>query len=156
MAERSAWLDAATFKTVVSSTPLVSIDFLVENERGEYLLGRRKNRPAQGNWFVPGGRVRKNESLDIAFKRLTGTELGVELERTSAEFKGVYEHFYRDSIFGLQVSTHYIVMAYKVRLHSDFIQLDVNQHENMLLVKPEHLEQYDVHRHTLDYFYGTL
>ena len=42
------------FATVVRSTPLVSLDFIVENSRGEFLLGKRTNRPAQGYWFVPG------------------------------------------------------------------------------------------------------
>ena len=48
------------FATVVRSTPLVSLDFIVENSRGEFLLGKRTNRPAQGYWFVPGGRVAKD------------------------------------------------------------------------------------------------
>ena len=50
------------FATVVRSTPLVSLDFIVENSRGEFLLGKRTNRPAQGYWFVPGGRVQKDET----------------------------------------------------------------------------------------------
>ena len=41
------------FATVVRSTPLVSLDFIVENSRGEFLLGKRTNRPAQGYLFVP-------------------------------------------------------------------------------------------------------
>nr|WP_255774883.1 GDP-mannose mannosyl hydrolase [Halomonas alkalisoli] len=148
----NAWLDAATFETVVASTPLISIDFLVLNEQGEYLLGLRNNRPAQGYWFVPGGRVQKNESLDDAFKRLIRTELGIELERGAARFKGVYEHFYQDSVFAESVSTHYIVLAYKLRLYSNVIQLDANQHRDLLWIKPEHLNQHLVHRHSLDYF----
>lgn len=47
------------FATVVRSTPLVSLDLIVENAQGEFLLGKRLNRPAQGFWFVPGGRVQK-------------------------------------------------------------------------------------------------
>ena len=78
----SGWLDVTTFETVVASTPLISIDLLVQNEHGEYLLGLRNNRPAQGYWFVPGGRVLKNETLDGAFKRLTFEELGIELKRS--------------------------------------------------------------------------
>ena len=54
------------FATVVRSTPLVSLDFIVENSRGEFLLGKRTNRPAQGYWFVPGGRVQKDETLEAA------------------------------------------------------------------------------------------
>ena len=63
------------FATVVRSTPLVSLDFIVENSRGEFLLGKRTNRPAQGYWFVPGGRVQKDETLEAAFERLTMAEL---------------------------------------------------------------------------------
>ena len=58
----SGWLDADTFATVVHFAPLISIDLLVQNEHGEYLLGFRNNRPAQVYWFVPGGRVQKNKT----------------------------------------------------------------------------------------------
>ncbi|MBJ6922853.1 GDP-mannose mannosyl hydrolase, partial [Vibrio cholerae] len=46
-------LDELTFKTVVASTPLVSMDLIVRNRYGQVLLGLRTNRPAQGFWFVP-------------------------------------------------------------------------------------------------------
>lgn len=106
----------------MASTPLISIDLLIQNEYGEYLLGLRRNRPAQGYWFVPGGRVLKDESLNDAFKRLTFEELGIELERNQAHFKGVYEHFYEDSVFGEAPGTHYIVLAHQMQVsyaHSD-------------------------------------
>ena len=67
------------FKRVVELTPLVSIDLVVRDESGRMLVGLRANRPAQGYWFVPGGRVGKNETLREAFDRLTGAELGVAL-----------------------------------------------------------------------------
>ncbi|HGU2589280.1 TPA: NUDIX domain-containing protein, partial [Escherichia coli] len=53
------FLHSQDFATIVRSTPLISIDLIVENEFGEILLGKRINRPAQGYWFVPGGRVLK-------------------------------------------------------------------------------------------------
>ncbi|EAZ9414948.1 GDP-mannose mannosyl hydrolase, partial [Salmonella enterica subsp. enterica serovar Typhimurium] len=40
------------FAAVVRATPLISLDFIVENGQGEILLGQRLNRPAQGYWFV--------------------------------------------------------------------------------------------------------
>ena len=73
------FLSTQDFATVVRSTPLVSIDLIVENAQGEYLLGKRTNRPAQGFWFVPGGRVQKDETLADAFARLTQAELGLSL-----------------------------------------------------------------------------
>lgn len=56
------------FLQTVDATPLVAIDLIVPNQNGGYLLGHRVNKPAQGFWFVPGGRIRKNERLDDAFR----------------------------------------------------------------------------------------
>ncbi len=51
------FLSHEDFATVVRSTPLISIDLIVENSRGEFLLGKRTNRPAQ--WIlVCAGRTR--------------------------------------------------------------------------------------------------
>ncbi len=47
------WLSNELFRSVVDSTPLISIDLVVQNSKGECLLGQRLNRPAQDNWFVP-------------------------------------------------------------------------------------------------------
>lgn len=110
------FLPANTFKTVVASTPLVSIDLLVRNPQGELLLGERLNRPAQGSWFAPGGRIQKNETLDAAFARLTQEELGQAFSRDQSRLLGVYEHFYDDSVFGDSPDTHYVVIAYAIEL----------------------------------------
>lgn len=147
------WLDADTFAKVVHSAPLISIDLLVENEQGEYLLGLRNNRPAQGYWFVPGGRVQKNETLDAAFLRITTEELGLRLERSQAVFKGVYEHFYSDSVFGEQPSTHYIVLAHQLVLPAETVQLSVQQHNNTQWLKTKTiLADSNVHQYTKLYF----
>ncbi len=111
-----ASLPFTDFLNVVRDAPLVSIDLLIENQNGEALLGLRNNSPAAGYWFVPGGRVLKNETLDAAFERLTLAELGVRLVRSKAGVAGVYEHFYTDNAgqrpgFG----THYVVLAYHIQ-----------------------------------------
>lgn len=54
------------FLNAIVATPLIAIDLLVSNAEGEYLLGYRINRLAQGYWFVPGGRIRKDEALNDA------------------------------------------------------------------------------------------
>ena len=120
------WLSSDTFRTVVASTPLVSIDLLVQNSQGQILLGQRLNRPAQGSWFVPGGRILKNETLDEAFRRLTLSELGQTFNRNQAHLLNVYEHFYEDSVFGeatVAPGTHYVVLGYQLGL-SDNLSLE--------------------------------
>ncbi len=112
-----ARLSNAAFLAVVANTPLIAIDLIVPDGQGRFLLGHRVNKPAQDSWFVPGGRVRKNESLDDAFARLAREELGVTgLARGEADLLGVYEHFYDDNFSGeAGVSTHYIVLGYRLR-----------------------------------------
>lgn len=105
-----------TFLDVIAATPLVSMDLLLRNAAGELLLGQRCNRPAQGCWFVPGGRVRKNETLAGAFTRLCQSELGQAFELAQARFAGVFQHFYPDSVFGDMPDTHYVVLAWQLQL----------------------------------------
>jgi len=122
------FLDKDAFRAVVAATPLASIDLIVENAQGEILLGQRNNRPAAGFWFVPGGRIRKNEPLDEAFLRLTQEELGVHMPRSGARLLGVYEHMYEDSVFGDGVDTHYVVLGYQLRLDLPIADLPDAQH----------------------------
>ena len=116
------------FHSIVALTPLVSIDLIVGNSQGEILLGKRNNRPAQGSWFVPGGRVLKNERLDDAFKRLTQEELGLAVTRDKAIFQGIHEHLYEDSVFGETPDTHYVVLVYRIEVNPEDLQLPNEQH----------------------------
>lgn len=117
------------FRQVVAATPLVSIDLVVEDEAGRVLLGLRTNRPARGCWFVPGGRIRKNERIEDALRRLGETELGRPLAPADVRLLGVYEHFYEDSVFGDGPDTHYVVLAYGVRWPADQEVRTDAQHE---------------------------
>ena len=123
------YLPPERFRTIVASTPLVSLDLVVENPEGHLLLGMRRTRPAAGCWFVPGGRVFKGETLDAAFHRLTRDELGVALERSRADMLGVYEHIYDDSVFADETTTHYVVIAHHLRFALDLDTLPQEQHQ---------------------------
>lgn len=131
----NTFLSDEQFRSVVDLTPLISLDLIVKNQHGDILLGKRNNRPAQGFWFVPGGRVLKNETLAAAFLRLTQAELGVAIEMQQARHIGLYEHFYPDSIFGEKISTHYVVNAFEVLLDTPFGVLP----EDLPVHLPEHL-----------------
>lgn len=148
------FLDKSTFTTVIDSTPLVSIDLVVLDSEDNALLGKRLNRPAQDYWFVPGGRITKNESLSDAFKRLTLDELGEAFSITDAELLGPYDHFYDDYVFGEEVSTHYVAIAYVLRLNQPLSKLPIDiQHGNYRwLSKTELLSSERVHKHSKWYF----
>jgi colanic acid biosynthesis protein WcaH len=152
-------LPAKTFLKVVASTPLVAIDLIIENKEGRYLLGRRVNRPAQGFWFVPGGRIQKNEPLDEAFRRITQAELGhAGIDRANADLLGVYEHLYDDNFSGQTgISTHYVVLGYRLRSRIELIELpDVQHNAYRWATADEILSDAAVHANTRAYFDGTM
>lgn len=148
------FLDKQTFSTVIASTPLVSIDLVVVNTKNEVLLGKRLNKPAQGFWFVPGGRIQKNETLDIAFQRLTLNELGVKFSIEQAQLLGPFTHLYTDYVFGDDINTHYVAIAYKLVVDIEQLNLPMDyQHNQYQWLSPEILlNNDDVHLHTKWYF----
>ena len=117
------------FIEVVERTPLVSIDLIVRRADGRVLLGKRTNEPAKGCWFVPGGRIHKNERLACAFRRICEAELGKPFALTDAKFLGVFEHLYPTNFAEKAgTGTHYVVLAYE--LHADDLpeSLPADQH----------------------------
>ena len=142
-------LDDYTFKTVIDSTPLVSIDILLKKDN-KILLGKRINKPAQGYFFSTGGRVNKNEAIDNAMSRIAKNELNIEL-KTTPKFIGVFEHFYDDSIYE-NISTHYVNIAYEYEVEG-IPDLPTEQHsEYQWFAIDELLESKQVHKYTKDYF----
>ncbi|BCQ24002.1 GDP-mannose mannosyl hydrolase [Caballeronia sp. NK8] len=148
-------LSNTDFLTVVRLTPLVAIDLIVTDGKRRVLVGRRRNRPAQGTWFVPGGRIVKDETLDAAFRRIVHNELGVaSAERSATRFFGVYEHLYDDNFAGASdIGTHYIVLAYAMTLSGTVPIGRFDQHSEYLwLGADDLLSRDDVHENTKAYF----
>ena len=142
-------LDNATFKTIVDSAPLISIDVLAKRNN-KVLLGKRVNKPAQDYYFSIGGRIRKNETIDNAMTRIFQNELNIEL-KSKPKFIGAFEHFYNDSIYE-DVSTHYVNLAYEYEAE-EIPNLPTEQHdEYKWFTIDELLQSEQVHKYTKDYF----
>ncbi len=151
MKREDRWVEPEIFRCIVENTPLVSIDIILLNKNEKILLGLRKNRPAKGFWFVPGGRIFKGETRRKALEEISKKELGVELSIENGRFLGVFEHFYRDSFFGEDIKTHYVVLAYLFEIRETNLKPD-NQHETFKWFSLEEaLTREDVHRYTKDY-----
>lgn len=123
-------LENEPFLNMVASMPLVSVDLVVVRGGCEVLLGLRNNRPAQGYWFVPGGRVLKDERRADALSRVALREMGLNLAEHPLAFIGPFEHFYTDCFAGeVGVSTHYVVLAHRVEVPVGFeVQAGDDQH----------------------------
>ena len=145
------FLNSSTFSNIIESTPLISIDLIVKNDSGQILLGKRVNKPALNSWFVPGGRIYKDETLDDAFARIVKDELGLSVSRDQANFYGLYEHFYSDNVFNDDFNTHYIVLAHEINI-SDMPDTN-NQHSSYKWFNTQELlADENVYKYTKDYF----
>jgi len=146
------FLEKELFSSIVENAPLISIDLIIKDSSENILLGKRVNKPAKNSWFVPGGRIYKDETIDLAFNRITKDEIGKAYDISLAKFKGVYQHFYDDNVFNDNFSTHYIVLAYELVIKEE-LSLDTIQHEKYKwFTQDELLTSKEVYSYVKDYF----
>lgn len=147
-------LTNSVFLKIIANTPIISFDLIITNKQNQILLGLRKNRPAQGYWFVPGGRVLKDETLEEAFLRITKNELGIAIPLAAENFLGVYQHLYKDNFAGKEgISTHYIVLAVKLILDDATVGIPLSQHSDWKWWEVKDLlDDEEVHPNTKAYF----
>lgn len=146
------------FKEVIKLTPLVAIDMIFEYNN-KILLGERKNEPAKGYYFIPGGRILKNETLDEAFNRLSFIELGIKLNKEDFKFHMNTQHIYDNNFFNNDFNTHYICLCYKHKLSNEnFKNINLNnQHNGVVYMDISELLKYDlVHVNTKKYFINNI
>lgn len=151
-----ASLPREIFGAIVRHAPLVSIDLILRDPQGHLLVGRRRNRPAMGTWFVPGGRIAKDERIAEAFARIAREELGIQPPMSAARFLGVFEHFYPDNALDeAGFGTHYVVLAYAVSVEAGIAALPRDQHSTYRWMSDaEALADAQVHENTKAYCRG--
>ena len=68
-----------TYKKIHALMPIPCVDIVIVHN-GAVLLGLRNNKPAQGTYWFPGGRVLKGETLFEAAQRKTKQETGLNIK----------------------------------------------------------------------------
>lgn len=63
----------------VYNNPLACNAAIIENEKGEILLVKRKYDPLKGYWDLPGGFIEPGEDLKMSVEREVKEELGVDV-----------------------------------------------------------------------------
>lgn len=117
-------INKKVYKQILDLMPICCVDLVLYN-KGKILLAKRKNNPAKDQWWVPGGRVLKNEKLTDSVKRKAKDELGVDVN--IKKVIGIYEiKFNKGPFKNIKNGIHNISVNFLVELKNekDCIKLD--------------------------------
>ncbi len=87
------YIDSETYEIIKSSLPISCVDVLIV-KNNKFLLCKRTQKPAQGQWWFPGGRILFGELLENAGVRKCLEEVGlnVEVGKIIAVEESIFEH----------------------------------------------------------------
>lgn len=105
----------ALYRKIHASLPIVCVDIIVADGRGNFLLVRRKNQPEKGKWWFPGGRVLRGERLEVAALRKLKQE--TNLKGGTLKFLGFYDYFSRVGYFK-GIPAHTIALPFLVKVNT--------------------------------------
>lgn len=103
-------VDKNLYKLLLDNFPISCVDIVLENNE-KFLLLKRKEKPAQGEYWFPGGRLYKGETLVDCIKRKLKEEVNIE-EYELIEQIGAFETIFDDG--PLETKSHTINVTYHV------------------------------------------
>jgi len=110
------------YRAILGRVPILCVDGIIVNRRGQYLLVRRKHEPFRGRWWIPGGRVLKGETLERAFRRKMREELGIPVKVLGPV--GYYEGTRARSPWNVKGGLHAVSVVFRAVPLSPRIRLD--------------------------------
>ncbi len=116
--KQTDFLPSSLFNEIMKSLPIVSVEALIVTADGLLFL-KRKIKPAKGEWWLPGGRIRKNESLLDALRREVKEE--TKLELTDCRLINVYSRVFPER--------HDITIAYLCTCKGNYVTLNEEHSE---------------------------
>jgi len=95
--------------------PKIGIGVYVFNNKGEILIGKRKNAHGEGMYAAPGGHLEFGESFEECAKREVFEETGIKIKNISVA--GI-----TNDVFAKE-NKHYVTIAMKAAWDSGTVQL---------------------------------
>ncbi len=151
-------LDKNLWKIIVENMPIPAKDLLFYSKNKGLLMGKRMNKPAKNYYFVPGGRVFKNESRNDAIKRISIQEVDLSIDPEECFSIGVYDHYYDDSIWeNTKITTHYIIEAILIPIKDNQKIFNVDsQHSEFIWINQTNVDNLNVHKYSKKYLTDIL
>lgn len=84
------WIMPETYRQIVDTMPILTMDVQIMGPNGQLLQVRRAQEPLKGEWWTPGGRIYKGETMLEACHRIMWQELNIAPgDVAKVQFKGV-------------------------------------------------------------------
>ena len=77
LVERRGVIPSELYRRILAVMPIVCVDLVVIDIEGRLLLLQRRDEPAKGHWWFPGGRVHLGETRAEAASRKLNEECGL-------------------------------------------------------------------------------
>lgn len=118
------YIHPSLYNRIIENVPITCIDVVIVHN-GQALLVIRKDSPAKGEWWLPGGRLYKFEMLKAAAKRKAKEEVG--LDCNVGPIIHTAETVFTDGPNGVPI--HSINVVYLLQSLTNTCRLD-SHHEN--------------------------
>jgi ADP-ribose pyrophosphatase YjhB (NUDIX family) len=121
------FIQEKTYKTIISQMPIPAVEAIIINSKNDLLVLKRNNPPAKGEWWFPGGRIRRGETFFQTLIREVREETGLEVKMLG--FIGVYERIFRERhdipiVFLCRCEDENVILNSE---HSEYKFLDANK-----------------------------
>jgi len=115
------------YKEILELMPIVCVDLVIVY-CGKIFLAKRINEPAKGQWFLPGGRIMKNEKLNDAVMRKAKEETGLDV-KIIKPLMFDETMFDESSMEGVVSGVHTVNLVYLVEAKNNKVKLDTQNSE---------------------------
>ena len=106
-------------RQIMSLMPIPSVEAMILKDNSLLFL-KRKNNPARGQWWFPGGRIWKGETFTETLHREVKEETGLAVD--VIKFVGVYSRIFPDR--------HDITIVFLCRCYDDEVTLNKEHSEH--------------------------
>ncbi len=103
------------YREILALLPIICVDIIIKNEKGQFLLVQRLNQPLKGEWWVIGGRIMHGETSRDACIRKILQESGLIINKL--DYVGFYEELFEQNSFE-QIAYHTISLVFETFVDS--------------------------------------
>lgn len=110
------------FLQISSLVPIVNVDLLVYNDKGQFLLTKRNDPHCGKGWHVPGGCIRFKETCAERIRKVAQKELGIKeitFSKNPVKVFEIIEHGLRP-IENQNERAHFITLVYKCHVDASY------------------------------------